>query len=164
MLASGRDVNSFHASEDTQEVRNLVFEKFHSFVHLKAHIITGKKSLFSDDFHNSAEIHRYFSTYLISAIMNSYESSGLRAVVILFDQAFTKKIQGEFRTGIKPIIKPYRKTFHLYFQSMKTEMNGQIADYVAWAKFKALERGDLRAWDAVRQALNPIEIDLTPTS
>ena len=44
---------------------------------------------------------------------------------------------------------------------MVTDMNGQIADYIAWSKFVSLERGEQRPWKAVVAALNPSEMDLS---
>jgi hypothetical protein len=39
-------------------------------------------------------------------------------------------------------------------------MNGQIADYVAWAKFRQLERDDPEYWNLLSKTLRPTEFEV----
>lgn len=65
-----------------------------------------------------------------------------------------------FHASIKPLFKKYQVDFHIFFQSMKTDHNGQIADYIAWSKFKQLERGESRPWDLLRQSISLSETEI----
>jgi hypothetical protein len=43
---------------------------------------------------------------------------------------------------------------------MKTDANGQIADYICWAKYVELERNELRPWVALASSLKPTDFDI----
>jgi hypothetical protein len=44
---------------------------------------------------------------------------------------------------------PYR----IYFQSVNYDFNGQVADYVSWSHYVALERAEMRPLEALPKAL-----------
>jgi hypothetical protein len=50
----------------------------------------------------------------------------------------------------------------MYFHSVRTDYNGQIADYVGWAKYVQLERGEERPWNSLKP-LRPSEFNLFRT-
>jgi hypothetical protein len=89
-----------------------------------------------------------------------FDASDYQRVVVVFDQALTKKKQGDFHGVIKPELKAMRKPFHIYFQKMVTDMNGQIADYVAWSKYVQLERRELRPWESINASLRPSDFNI----
>lgn len=80
---------------------------------------------------------------------------------MVFDQALTKSKQGTFHAVVKPRLKALGKPFHLYFQPMICDMNGQLADYIAWSKFVQLERAEQRPWAAVNDALHVTQMQLS---
>ncbi|MEI9907324.1 MAG: hypothetical protein WDO06_04885 [Actinomycetota bacterium] len=81
-------------------------------------------------------------------------------VVIVFDTALTNKHQSAFKSAVIPEIKHLHKKFHIYFQAMKTDANGQIADYICWSKYVALERDEQRPWDLLQTKLRPTEFNI----
>lgn len=54
--------------------------------------------------------------------------------------------------AIKPDLKASGRPFRIYFQQMSTDLNGQIADYVAWARYVGVSRDEHRPWAALRRA------------
>lgn len=46
------------------------------------------------------------------------------------------------------------------YHQMKTDANGQIADYICWAKYVLLERNENRPWDSIHQTLKPTNFDI----
>ena len=136
LLAEGNDVSSFHAAEDRQFIRDRVFQTFESIENVKAHAIYGDKHHAAPRLQSDSQIHA------------------------LFGQALTKKKQGDFHGVIKPELKALRKSFRIYFQKMVTDMNGQIADYVAWSKFVQLERNELRPWMSLASTLRPSDFNI----
>lgn len=161
LLSEGVDISQFHATEDKYVVRERVFGVVTALKNMTTHTVYGLKSELPESVQSSAAMHIRFSRSLISTILKSYKDHQYDCVVLVLDQAFTKRVQGEFRSGIKPELKESDKPFHIYFHSMKTDFNGQIADYLAWAKFKQLERGENRPWGLLTQSICPTEIDLT---
>lgn len=62
--------------------------------------------------------------------------------------------------AVKPELKANKKPFRIYFHQMKTDANGQIADYICWAKYVELERNEPRPWVAIASSLKPTEFDI----
>ena len=160
LLAEGVDVSGFHAAEDRQFVRDRVFRIFESIESVKAHAIYGDKHRAAPRLHSDSQIHALFGKALIRYFLRVFDTSDYRRVVVVFDQALTKKKQGDFHGVIKPELKALGKPFHVYFQKMVTDMNGQIADYVAWSKFIQLERNELRPWKSLASTLRPSDFDI----
>ena len=161
LLTEGHDVSEFHATEDRQHVRDRVFESFNSVTNVVSHVLYVDKREVSSQIRTDSQLHLRFGRAMIRHVIDAFEGREFEAVVVVFDQALTQKKQGAFRLAMKPELKQLSKPFHIYFHRMVTDMNGQIADYIAWSKFVALERGEQRPWKAVVAALNPSEMDLS---
>ena len=160
LLAEGVDVSGFHAAEDRQFIRDRVFRAFESIESVKAHAIYGDKHRAAPRLQSDSQIHALFGRALIRYFLRVFDASDYRRVVVVFDQALTKKKQGDFHGVIKPELKALGKPFHVYFQKMVTDMNGQIADYVAWSKFVQLERNELRPWKSLASTLRPSDFNI----
>ncbi len=160
LLAEGNDVSGFHAAEDRQFIRDRVFRTFELIDNVRAHAIFGDKHLAVPRLQSDSQIHALFGRALIRYFLRVFDASDYRRVVVVFDQALTKKKQGNFQGVIKPELKALGKPFHVYFQKMLTDMNGQIADYVAWSKFVQLERNELRPWKSLASTLRPSDFDI----
>ena len=160
LLAEGIDVPSFHATEDKQFVRDRVFSTFESIKNVKAHAIYGDKHLAAPRLQSDSQLHALFGGALIKYFLKVFDSSDYKRVVVVFDQTFPKGKQGHFHKVIKPELKALKKPFHIYFQKMATDMNGQIADYIAWSKFVQLERNELRPWRSLTFTLQPSDFNI----
>ena len=155
LLSEGHNIETFHAAPDAQFVRDAVFETLMKVVSVKAHVIFGEKSKIDFGSRTDVALHSKFATELLWSALDTYPLFAYDRVVIIFDQALPEGRQKVFHASVKPILKKINKPFQLYFQSMKVDMNGQIADYVAWSKFVALERGEMRPWESLSKSLKP---------
>jgi hypothetical protein len=160
LLAEGVDASSFHAAEDRQFIRDRVFQTFELIENVKVHAIFGDKHRAAPRLQSDSQLHALFGRALIRYFLRVFDASDYQRVVVVFDQALTKKKQGDFHGVIKPELKAMRKPFHIYFQKMVTDMNGQIADYVAWSKYVQLERRELRPWESLNASLRPSDFNI----
>ena len=160
LLAGGLDLTGFHASEDRQTTRDAVFEAFSRISTVRSHVIYGRKQQTEPHQRSDAALHSLFGHALMQFAISAYAATEYRQVVVIFDQALTRKKQGAFNKTVKPQLKALDKPFHLYFQPMHADANGQIADYIAWSKFVQLERGESRPWIALQKSLQPTESDM----
>jgi hypothetical protein len=87
-----------------------------------------------------ALIGKAMASYLLRALPIGYEP-----VVLMFDSALTGKLKGAFLKVIKPQLNHLGRPYRIAFRPVQHDVNGQIADYYAWATFRALEIGD-RTW------------------
>lgn len=153
LLAKGINQSSFHAAPDLQSVRDLVLNEITQMSDIEIHVVSGKKSQLDPSIRNMRDLHFQFTSDLMQFHLDRGNISDSNQLVVVIDRSLPIKAQAAFKSSIKPIIKPYRIQFQIHFQSMKTDYNGQIADYVAWAKFKQLERGEHRPWRALSNSL-----------
>ena len=80
------------------------------------------------DISNSG-LHALFGKALVTYVIKAYAKEDYRQVVVLFDQALTKKNQGEFSATVKPGLKSLGKPFHLFFHSMGTDSSRHTRYY-----------------------------------
>ena len=160
LLEEGINLSSFHAAPDLQKVRNSVIEEISTLSELNAHVVFGKKDQLQPSLHNRQDLHFEFTAALMKFHLDSGHVQDSNQLVVVIDQSLTARGQAAFNMSIKPIIKQYQKHFQIFFQSMTTDYNGQIADYVAWAKFKQLERGEHRPWEALSRSLTLTEQEI----
>jgi hypothetical protein len=159
-LASGEDISSFHASEDKQAVRDSVFKSLKDLRNLNAHVIYGEKKLTMNKLQNIGDFYILFAESLISHMLKIYNTDEYQKVVIILDQALPKRKENLFLQSVKPELKRLGKPFYIYFQRMVSDANGQIADYVAWAKYVQLTRNEVRPWNALSESISPTEFDI----
>ncbi len=160
LLAGGINLSSFHAAPDLQGVRDLVFDKIASLSEIKAHVVFGKKEELHTSVKTMQEMHFHFTSALMRFYLEQAKVKESDQLIVVIDQSLPTKSQAAFKASIKPIIKRDQKKFHVHFQSMKADPNGQIADYIAWAKFKQLERGEHRPWELLARSIAPTEMEL----
>jgi hypothetical protein len=160
LLEQGINLSSFHAAPDLQEVRNSVIEAISNLSELKAHVVFGRKDKLDPSLKNMQDLHFQFTTALMRYHLDRGHVQDSSQLIVVIDQSLPVRAQAAFKSSIKQMIKQYEKQFRLFFQSMKTDYNGQIADYVAWAKFKQLERGEHRPWEALSRSLTLTEQEI----
>lgn len=160
LLADGLDLTAFHASEDRQTTRDAVFEAFRQISTVRSHVIHGIKQRTDPHLRSDCALHALFGHALVEFAIHAYAATDYRQVVVIFDQALTNKKQSAFKAVVKPQLKALGKPFHLFFQPMHADANGQIADYIAWSKFVQLERNESRPWSALQSSLRPTEFDM----
>jgi len=153
VLAQGHDLRQFHASEDRQWVRDAVFDSMRHMRDTQAHVVHGDKSQMPTQLQSDTALHSMFGGSLVEFAIRAHSSDEYRQTVVIFDQALTRSKQGVFHAAVKPRLKALGKPYRLFFQPMIADMNGQLADYVAWSKFVQLERSEERPWLAVTDAL-----------
>ena len=157
LLAEGRDISMFHASEDRQDVRDRVFSSLNLVQGAMAHVAYCDKSQLPKKFQTDTQLHAICGRAVINRALNQVDSYSVGSVVVILDQALPKRKQGEFRHAVAPELKRFAKPFHIYFQRLAWDVNGQIADYLSWSKFVLLERAEERPWRSVISALAPTD-------
>ncbi len=152
LLADGTGGNQFeyfHASEDTQATRDKVFEIISKMDSIKINYIVAEKRKTNPKYHNS-NFYSLLGSALTKYLLIKYKKSEYQKIVIVFDQALSKKEQNNFLKEVKPKLKEIGTPYAIYFHKMISDFNGQIADYCAWAKYVSLERGEMRPLEAIK--------------
>lgn len=154
LLGDGHDISSFHASEDKQLVRDEVLRTMADLHEVHAHVIYGDKHLAAPNKQSDGSLYTLFGRALIRHVLRVFEDSAIGRIVVVFDRTLTGKKRGAFEQAIKPDLKASGRPFAVYFQPMASDLNGQMADYLSWAKYVSLERSEHRPW----RALGPLDV------
>ena len=85
-----------------------------------------------------------FGQAIAQAAIAEVSRRGLDCVVVIFDKALRSRDERAFLSRAKDLFSRYKRPFHIYFHNVSQDFNGQIADYIAWSHYVALERNEIR--------------------
>lgn len=149
LMAEGVDEPFFHASEDAQVVRDRVFAAINTIQSISSHVIHVDKHHAAPSLQNTVRMYSLFGGAIAKYLLKTLPEESYSQVIIVFDKALPKRDENAFLGVVKPALNALKRPYRIYFQSVKHDFNGQIADYIAWAKYISLERGEKRALQSI---------------
>jgi len=165
LLKSGFNQEYFHATEDKQEVRDLVFNKIKELDDFTIDCVLAQKnktnpSLYIEHdarqkkdggiefktVHLEEKFYHRMSQTLLQYIFNRYQNfNAIDKIVVILGSLFTNKKRGYILKSLKQYLKlKFKKPFYIYFHKSCADINCQIADYCGWAVFVKTERDECR--------------------
>lgn len=153
LLETGYDLIYFRASKDLDKIREQVFSHITKNSFIKSHVIFGEKIRAPDGLRFPSKFHGHFAREFMKVVLRDFFVYDIEAVVVIFDHALTKGQHDEFYIAFKQELKQSNKPFRIFFHPITSDFNGQVADYIAWSKFRGLETGDDRYWEKVSHSL-----------
>ena len=153
LLADGVNIPNFHASDDRQGVRDKVLGQIAIMEDVTSHTFWIRKEECSFESFDTVGIYEIFGFAIAQAVKIEISRRGLNSVVVVFDKALMFRDEQAFLSRAKAIFTKMNHPFQIYFHNVSKDFNGQIADYIAWAHYVALERNELRPLKALPPAL-----------
>lgn len=162
LMKNGNDLEYFHAAEDKQSVRNLVYSFIEDMKDIEIDSVIVQKNKTNPSLYVSTKkkkpkkgekLYTLALQTLLQYIFHRYNNSAkVDQVVIVLSSIFDVNK----RELIKKIIKIYLKQifsnpFYLYFHQNRSDKNTQIADYCCWAIYKKWTDGEIRPYSAVNK-------------
>jgi hypothetical protein len=157
LVEDERDIEYFHASEDAQAVRNEVFaiiQRNLAGVRLDSLIVEKRKIA------PAMRIIKVFYSkmigYLLRHIINGYDLSKYREVIVFTDQLPVKKARRATEKAIKVTLKqmlPEGVRYRLLHHDSKSNMDLQITDYCNWAIYRKWDAQDERSYQMIRPVI-----------
>ena len=144
LLSEGVDIPSFHATNDSQYVRDHVFSLIYECQTISAEIVSVNKDDLPDEMKSSAKLFTASGYLILQNLLQNQDLENIKRIVVIFDQTLQKRDLESFLKIIKPCLNRLEIPYIICMHSMKTEFNGQIADYISWSYFVSLERGEMR--------------------
>jgi len=144
LLESGVNIPNFHASEDSQLVRNQVFDAISGLLDATSYTFWIRKDDPQFSGKGVNDIYEIFGREIGKAAMVESRKRNILTVVIVFDKVLKHREQQSFLSRAKTEFSKSNQKFHIYFHNVSKDFNGQIADYLAWAHYVSLERNELR--------------------
>jgi len=146
----------FHASEDTQAVRDQVFAALMgSTVPVRIDAVIAQKNKTHPSLQKQpVEFYMKIGEAALKYIFNRAEWHGFDHVVLVFSSLFDRKKRGILKQAFKSLIKQYAEVpFALYFHDSKFDLCNQAVDYFGWAVYRKWESGDIRSYEIIRSLI-----------
>ncbi len=174
LLGEGVGQEHFHATENEQVVRDSFFSSIKRLDDFEVHSVIAQKnkancSLYEElDFCEKRngkgymiskkqvqeKLYKQLGETLLQWVFTRYETYkniDIDKIIIIFDSLFNKKKQEFVKKYLKTYFKEkFNKIPYIYFYSVKSDINCQIADYCGWAIFRKWERDDFRSYNLIK--------------
>jgi len=164
LLESGLDLEYFHASEDSQRVRNQVFRIIGENLSRIDSVIIEKRKTGPA----LQKIELFFPRmigYLLRFILQSWEVQKYSKVVVITHTIPLKKKKEVIEKSIKKVLSsmlPSGITYQIFHHSSRSCFGLQVTDYCNWAIFRKWEVEDNRSYDLVKLGIKS-EFDIFRT-
>ena len=172
MLKDGLCEESFHATEDSQLVRDAIFEQIRRTDNFSIDAIIAQKNKANPSLYIKREIvlqhdpknqdiktvrteesfYRLISQTLLKYIFNRYDKrEDIDQIVVVLGSLFNATKQGYVLKSLKQFLKKtFDKPFRIYFHPACSDINCQIADYCGWAIYVSVTRNEQRPLSVIR--------------
>jgi len=153
MLAEGWPDFEFHATTNKQATRDRVVNAIRTVGPggLHAHTIWCDKHLAAPKIQSSIEFMTILGKAMGRWIARSQASNQYEHVVMMFDTVLAGKAKDEFIGRVKRELKATGTRFTIHAKPVTSDLNGQIADYFSWARFRSVEQNDERTETLLRE-------------
>ncbi|MFM8782892.1 MAG: DUF3800 domain-containing protein [Actinomycetota bacterium] len=161
LLSKGFNIETFHATDDSRLVRSEFLQQIRK-IRDAIGVTIGIKKM---EHTTSKEV---IGIYIQSLAQIAAEVVRLNVdnvqVIFLIDPTLDKKSRSEAKRAIKYVFSSSNQRSMIYFQSMKRDFCGQIADYLAWSHFQKVERKTDYYLRLITEAFNTkfLELDDPP--
>ena len=159
LLADGIDISGFHASEDNQLTRDLVFQTIEEIGNISFHFAYVDKRNLADKYKNSELLYTILSRKLLDHCLALEIAAEAEKIIVIFDNLFNARARNKLKATLKSGLTSNRKPYHLYFHKVSIDFNAQIADYGAWSLYVKLSRNEVRPWKILRK-FQPAILDI----
>lgn len=157
LLEQGLDIEYFHASEDKQKIRDLVFniiKKYLTKLRLDSLVVEKRKT--GTTLQVDERFYPEMLGYLLKYVVERYDLSIVKQVLIFTDKIPLNSKREAIEKAIKTTLKhklPSGVAYKTFHHSSKSNFNLQIADYCNWAVYRKWESADERSYQYIKEFL-----------
>lgn len=173
LLKTASCQEEFHATEDAQQVRDLVFQKIKETGGFEVDSIIAQKNKANPSLYIRRDIvqagsapgalkvktvrteekfYHLISQTLLKYIFSRYHKRDqIDEIVVVLGSIFNNTKQGYMLKSLKQFLKQnFSKRFHIFFHPACSDINCQIADYCGWAISVSITRNENRPLAVIR--------------
>jgi hypothetical protein len=157
LIEGGMNIESFHASEDRQAVRDRVFgivsEDLRS-VRIDSLVVEKRKT--GPALQPVERFYPRMLGYLLRFVINNVRADAFSEVILLTDALPVERKRNAVEKAIKETLAgmlPATMRYRVFHHASKSNFELQVADYCNWAIYRKWEKGDLRSYDIIKPAV-----------
>ena len=166
LVELGTDIEYFHASEDSQAVRNRVFQIIQNRlqgVRIDSLIVEKRKT--GPALQALEKFYPRMLGYLLKYVIDGYSLVGVKQVVVFTDRIPIARKRNAVEKAIKITLAhmlPANVRYRLLHHDSKSNLDLQVADYCNWAIYRKWDRQDKRSYQLIQSAIRS-EFDIFRT-
>lgn len=147
LLAQGRNIEYFHASEDRWDIRNMVSDILEHHNNFIVDSVIVEKAKANPAIRELSKFYPMMFGYLLKYVLRRYEKVDYDKLIIFTDRIPVKKKKAEVERAIKKNLKKIIKLgvrYYIYHHEAKSNSFIQAADYCNWAIYIKWTKGELK--------------------
>ena len=153
LYEDGIGVSNFHATDDKQTIRNMVFARISDLDEIEAHTMWLDKRQLVTPNPGPNDVFNSFGKFLVNVVSSEGMLNRMNNCVIVFDKTLLHRDEVAFRASAKQYFSRLKVPVQIYFHNVNREPISQVADYIAWAQYVVLERNEQRPLDSLPRRL-----------
>ena len=157
LLEAGVDIEYFHAAEDRQAVRDLVFAKIaEAKADLRIDSVIVEKCKTGPALREDTRFYPRMMGYLLRYVLSQPLHEPVQEVIVITDRIPVNKKRGAISKAVKQVLAdmlPREVGYRVWHHDSKSCMGLQVADYCNWAIYRAWDRDDRRALHIIESAV-----------
>ena len=163
LLEQGVELESFHAAEDRQPVRNMVFEILAEVGGFDFDAIIIEKSKTPASLHDPPQFYPRFARDLLARVFQRFE--GDEMIILVTDRLPVKRKREAVEKAFKSFLRNDlgSRPFAIVHHSSAAHLCLQAADYCMWAIYRKWSLGDVRSYNLIRPFVKS-EVDIFRTA
>jgi hypothetical protein len=153
LVELGTNLEYFHAAEDTQAVRNRVFEVIQAHLTGRADTLIVEKRKTGPALRAEERFYPEMLGYLLRYIVER-ELGNFTKLVVFTDRIPVQRKRKAVEKAVKQTLAsmlPSGVTYSVLHHDSKSNFGLQIADYLTWAVYRKWDRHDTRSYDLIRK-------------
>jgi hypothetical protein len=157
LVEQGVHIESFHATEDKQAVRDKVFdiiEKHLDGVRIDSVIVEKRKT--GPALQEPIKFYSTMIGYLLRFVLSEFNLAQYKEVLVFTDSMPVEKLKNAMKKAIKEVLAemlPETAKYRLLHHESKACLDLQIVDYCNWAIYRKHDRGDPRSYAKIAKAV-----------
>ena len=166
LLELGVEIEYFHAAEDTQAVRNGVFDVIHRYINqtrIDSLIVEKRKT--APALQEEERFYPEMLGYLLKYVINGYDLSQFEKLLVFTDNIPLQRKKKAIEKTIKKVLAnvlPTGVVYEIFHHASKSNFDLQIVDYCNWAIYRKWELKDLRSYEGIKGVVQS-EFDIFDT-
>lgn len=166
LIELGTEIESFHAAEDRQAVRNSVFDIIHQHLNgtrLDSLIVEKRKT--ESALQKEDRFYPEMIGHLLPYVIKGYDLSLFDKVLVFTDTIPINRKRNAIEKAIKQTLAlklPDNVTYEIFHHVSKSNYDLQIVDYCNWAIYRKWESKDERSYQVIRNVIRS-EFDIFRT-
>ncbi len=157
LIELGTEIETFHAAEDRQAVRNAVFDiinRHSQGIRLDSLIVEKCKT--GPALQKEERFYPEMIGHLLPGVMKGYDLSLFSKVIVFTDTIPINRKRNAMEKAIKQLLVqklPANVRYEIFHHPSKSNYDLQIVDYCNWAIFRKWELQDRRSYEVICQAI-----------